>query len=238
MTKKNQYSLVNTKTLINFKKKTITKFYCVNVKEFQNKKKLSEIKNEILKYYYLLKKARISLPRIYKIYSDELNIVCVMSYHGKNIFELGLDHKNFYDYLHKIENILKVLFSLKKKKDVMLDPHIKNFVFDKNQKLYYVDLYQPLTKSYIKERISKSKNIFKKMIVKKNFMYFQSKFLIEHFVADLIATNKFFKVYIFFLFTYLQSRGYYNKSFQYFKSIVYKIINVENKRKTNKIYLI
>lgn len=87
--------------------------------------------------------------------------------------------------LNKMEIILNgVILILNdcEKKKIDIDPHFKNFTI-MNDKIYYVDMFPPLTKQYINLLIKYNKNI--KYKIKSHLKTWSYKILKQHFIADL-----------------------------------------------------
>ena len=76
---------------------------------------------------------------------EDLNYV--VPYHGKNLIEQELTPPTFNQYGHFIEKIFEVLKNAYIA-GVSLDPHVKNFVFDQEEAITYVDIYPPYLEEY------------------------------------------------------------------------------------------
>lgn len=237
--KLNKFSKINTGTKI-LKKKNgeifIDKNFKINVDSMKNKKTLKIILKLVKSYFNRVKSSGIKIPNLIflKIKSDK--ILCRMDYKGKNLIQKGLKFYNIKKFSKNIDGILDIIFIAKSKK-IMLDPHIKNFVIDKNENVFYVDIYPPYSKNYQKLR----QYFFKKNeneILINNFKYFYPRNLFYHFVSDIIKIDLNFEKNLNFFYEKLKRKKFILSNKKFFKKKVFEIANTEILRENKKYYLI
>lgn len=229
-----KFTEINTKGKL-IKNKFI-KIFNINFIKDPNPKILLFVKKEILSHYSQLKKNKIFLPKLNYLKIKEKKIYCSMSYEGQNLIEKGFTHKNFIENLHYLFQSLDIIYLAFKNK-VYIDPHIKNFVI-KNNKMKYVDIYQPLTTKYIKFRIKNSLSTSEKKIVRQNFIFFSYRYIFFHFFADLIKINHGFLKYKNLYLKILKDRYLIKINEKKFIKLIKKIKTTEIKRSNLGIFLI
>ena len=116
---------------------------------------VSELKKLVDKYITDLKKANIPIPAILNSKIEEETIVYETKYCGKNIIELGFKIEKFDLFKNHIAKMAQILKKAMKK-NIYFDPHPKNFVFDNNDEIFYVDFYPPYSDNLKKIRISQA----------------------------------------------------------------------------------
>ena len=149
---------------------------------------VSELKKLVDKYVTDLKKANIPIPAILNSKIEEETIVYETKYCGKNIIELGFKIEKFDLFKNHIAKMAQILKKAMKK-NIYFDPHPKNFVFDNNDEIFYVDFYPPYSDNLKKIRISQA-SIEHAEIIDKNFSFFTKDFLPEHFCGDFLNIDK------------------------------------------------
>ena len=149
---------------------------------------VSELKKLVDKYITDLKKANIPIPAILNSKIEEETIVYETKYCGKNIIELGFKIEKFDLFKNHIAKMAQILKKAMKK-NIYFDPHPKNFVFDNNDEIFYVDFYPPYSDNLKKIRISQA-SIEHAEIIDKNFSFFTKDFLPEHFCGDFLNIDK------------------------------------------------
>jgi hypothetical protein len=230
-----KFSKINTE--IKFVNNKILKIYNINHTKQIDIKMLRFIKNEILNYYNEIKKSNILTADLYNLKIKNKKIHCSMSYEGKNLLQSGLSYKNYLENLNYVIQCLDLL-NLAYKNKIFIDPHIKNFVLNKEKEIKYVDIYQPLTSRYMKYRINQSTSLLEKKIIKKNFDYFSYKYIFFHFFADLVKVNKNFLKYKNLYLKIIEDKYSVKVSKINFLKIIYKIKKIELQREKLKIFLI
>lgn len=141
-------------------------------------------------YISQFKKAGIPLPKIEESYVENGRVVFVSRYCGENILEkLGKEKPENLIKLHKDE-ILKMLdiIRLSQKNGLYLDPHVKNFIFDK-EGIHYTDFAPPYTQEYFRFKIKFVKDKDRKFMGK-IFNIFSPSEVGYHFMADLIKMDE------------------------------------------------
>lgn len=229
--KLSKYSVNNTLFKIVGKNKII-KFFEINIKELKNLKNRKMIFNEIKRYHSSLSSNGVPVPKVLNLKIQKNKFYCMMDYKGKNLLNY-LNDKNFFNKINRILPILKII----KNKKILFDPHIKNFVSNKDD-IFYVDIYPPYTKKYISLRKKYFLNKKEKELIQKNFKIFGPNFLAAHFFGDIVKEkpklmNKF--------------KSFYNLSYKLkltsvtrktFYRQVKMIIDTEQKREKHNFYLI
>jgi hypothetical protein len=150
------------------------------------------VNKNILSYHEHLKK---NLVRIPKLIFHNKKLEFHFEYCGESLSEI-VKKKNIPK--NKINIILKGVSEILNKcerKKIDLDPHFKNFTI-KNNQIFYVDLFPPMTNDYKKLLLNNNKNI--KTYISEHFNMYSYKLIKHHFLADLKKTkniNQFFYFY-------------------------------------------
>ena len=195
-----------------------------------------DLKKLIDKYLLSIKECDIPIPNIIQSYVEGEFIVYEISYCGKNIIELGFDILKFDDFK---SYIIKMLSVLKKVVDrnIYFDPHPKNFVFNEENAIFYVDFFPPYTDSLKEMRVSVAQED-EVEIIEKNFSFLTGGFLAEHFCGDFLNIDKksesiFDKIY------FLEKEiGITKNSKKTFIELAKYIRYIEDLRLQKKIYLL
>ena len=195
-----------------------------------------DLKKLIDKYLLTIKECDIRIPNIIQSYVDGEFIVYEIPYCGKNIIELGFDILKFEDFK---DHIIKMLSVLKKAVDnnIYFDPHPKNFVFNEENEIFYVDFFPPYTDSLKEMRLSVAQEN-EVEIIKKNYSFLTGEFLAEHFCGDFLNIDKksesiFDKIY------FLEKEmGITKNSQKIFMEVAKYIRFIEDLRLEKKIYLL
>jgi len=180
-----QFSVISTKIEKDSKNNIIRKKYKKNV---ELPLSTSDLKKLVDNYIADLKKADIPIPEILKSELEGDTIVYETRFCGKNIIELGFKIEKFdffKKYISKMVQILKIAME----KNIYFDPHPKNFVFDDNDEIFYVDFYPPYSHNLKKIRKSQA-SIEHAKIIDKNFSFFTKDFLPEHFCGDFLNIDE------------------------------------------------
>lgn len=114
------------------------------------------------------------------------------------------------------------------KKRIDIDPHFKNFTI-MNNKIYYVDMFPPLTRQYVKLLIKYNQNI--KYKIKNHLKTWNYKIIKQHFIADL-KKSKFINRKFYFC-----TKKYFlkKKTIPYINyKLINKIIHIEEKNLKDK----
>ena len=189
------------------------------------KKNVSLVNKNILNYYKLLKKNLIPVP---KLISHNKNLEYSFEYCGESLSEL-LKKK----YISKkrmnliLEEISKILDKCEKM-TIDLDPHFKNFTL-KNNRVFYVDLFPPMTNEYRRLLIQINPNI--KNLISKHLDTYKYNLIKHHFLADLKKTKNINKDFYFYSKKFFIVKGILNK-INY--KLINKIIKIENKNLNSK----
>lgn len=176
-----KFSVVSTSIEYDENKNTIKKKYKKNtLLPLSN----IELKKLIDHYIISLKKSKIPTPEIIQSFIENDYIIYETKYCGKNIIELGFKISKFDNFR---SHILKMLYIIRKamRSNIYFDPHPKNFVFNKNEEIFYVDFYPPYTDS-LKDMILSVVDLSHKEIISKNYSFFTKDFLPEHFCGDFL----------------------------------------------------
>ena len=235
----NNYSVLNTKTNIRKKNsyKILDKKFSFNVRGMTEKKIVKKVFLMIKKYYSQILESGINIPKIENISLRSNKIVCSMNYEGKNLIEKKFNYSNvqlFSKYLDKIFEIIK----LAKKNKIKIDPHIKNFVINSQDQVFYVDIFPPYCKEYETLRELFYQTEEEKKICNQNFTFFNSSNLFYHFVSDIIKIDTRFHYKIDFFYKKLRKIKAINSSKSFFKKKVIQIMKIEKLRIKKKYFLV
>lgn len=196
-----------TKVKLN-KKRQIKKVYKINTIPAKYHK---SINNEILKYYTKLSKCE-NIPKLIK---NKKNLEFYFEYCGTSLFDIlqkkSLTKVRMEKILYGVAQILN--FCEKNKIDI--DAHFKNFTF-LNNKIYFVDIFPPLTKKYLRLLTYYNKEIKNNII--QHLCTWNYKFIKEHFIADLKKSKFINRNFYFF------AKKYFIKN-RVIKKFSYKKIN-------------
>ena len=235
----NRYSVLNTNTKIIYSKKykIFEKTFKLNIPQMNKKLIQKQVIKMIKDYYYEINNSEILVPEIISLKIKSKKIICRMKYEGKNFIEKKsktLSEEILKDNLNNIFAILKIA----KLKKIRIDPHIKNFVINSKNQIFYVDIFPPYTDKYENLRSKYYKTHDEKFICNKNFTFFYPINLFYHFVADLIKFNKIYKTKIGFIYNKLVDMGFIKSSKKFFIKKINKIIEIEQLRIKKNYYLI
>ena len=180
-----KFSVLSTRIERDSKRNLIRKKYKKNIGLTLS---ILELKKLVDKYISELKNANIPIPAIINSKLEGETIVYETKYCGKNIIELGFKIEKF-DMFKK--HIAKMAQILKKAmiNNIYFDPHPKNFVFDDNDEIFYVDFYPPYSDKLKKIRMSQASTEDAE-IIDKNFSFFTKDFLPEHFCGDFLNIDE------------------------------------------------
>lgn len=236
--KKNNFSVLNTRTNIRKKNdyKILDKKFTFNVIGMKNNKITKKVFLMVKKYYSQILKSNINIPKVDNIFLKSNKIICSMRYEGQNLIEKGFNYKNihiFSKYLDIIFDIIKIA----KRKKIKIDPHIKNFVINSKNQVFYVDIFPPYSEDYEKIRELFYQSVGEKKICKQNFKFFNSSSLPYHFVSDIIKIDSRFFNKLDFFYKKLKKIHAINSRKIFFKKKVIKIMEIEKLRIKKKYYL-
>lgn len=197
------------KTKIVFNKKTILKKFILKTIPLNEAKKINQF---VRKYHATLYKNSLNIP---KLISHNNKLEFKFEYCGHSLVTIlkkkKLTKKNMSSILKQITDFLKMCET----KKIGIDPHFKNFTI-LNQKIYFVDVYPPVTKNFTKLLIKYNPSIKKQINDHlSNYAYNKVK---HHFLADLKKTKNINKKF------YEYSKKYFVKN-KILKKINYKLIN-------------
>ena len=149
--KKNTFSKINTQSKIIKQNGKIffDKHFAINVASMKNKKILKEILKLIKIYFTKIRSSGIKIPKVLNLKIQSNKILCRMDYKGKNLIQKGLRFSNIRSFTKNLDDILEIISKAKRNK-IMLDPHIKNFVVDSDENIFYVDIFPPYSFKYQK----------------------------------------------------------------------------------------
>ena len=175
---KNNFSINDTS--IEFKKDCVKKTYILKKIPNKETKKVSKL---ILKYYFDLKKSKISIPKLLSSNGLTFNFENC----GSSLMDILKKDNITFTHMENLLNQIEVILKKCRKNNIGLDPHIKNFICLDN-KVFYVDTFPPVSKEYIS------------LLTKYNFEYsreirlhlknYNPDKLAYHFLADLKKTKE------------------------------------------------
>jgi len=203
-----------------------------------DKSMCKNIQRMILRYISSIKKAGIPVPEVKEYSIKEGKLFFVFEYKGINIIQM-IGNKKPDEFFEKHAVIFSEIINIIKKAqeaDLFLDPHIKNFVIDK-EKIYYVDFFPPYSPKYNKLVIEKSGED-KQEIVKENLSYFNPKELGCHFAADLLKLSLDYMSIMAELHKLLKKEGIVSSSYEEFLKKADLIKKIEQERIKRNIFLI
>lgn len=210
-------------TSIKLNKNSIKKTFLLKTIPKSETKKVSK---NINKYYLQLKQSGVRLPKLIK-YKD---LQYTFEYCGNSLIDV-LNKKTISEkrMINIIEQILSILKSSINNK-TSLDPHIKNFTI-KNNIVYYVDTFPPVTEEYIKILIKA--NAKNKSNILKHLSTWKPHKIMYHYLADLKKTRSIDRRFYFLSKKLIISKGYIRK-FSIEK--VNHIINIESSNLENRTF--
>jgi len=213
------------KTLVKLKNKNqIFKKYIINSIP---KKYYQIINKNICLYHKELYDCSNGIP---KLLFNKDNLEFYFQFCGKSLYKV-LQTKKMSKKKMKVilDGVITILNECEKNK-IDIDPHFKNFTV-KNNKIYFVDIFPPLTKAYISLLTKYNKNIKKKII--SHIGTWNHRIIKQHFIADL-KKSKFINRKF-----YYYTKEYFLKK-KIIKKINYKLINkiikIEEKNLKNKMF--
>ncbi len=235
----NNYSVLKTKTNIRKKNnyKILNKKFSFNVRGMRDKKITKKVFLMIKKYYSQIAKSGINIPKMNNISLKSNKIICSMNYEGKNLIEKNFNYSNAQLFSNNLDKIFEII-KIAKKKQIKIDPHIKNFVINSQNKIFYVDIFPPYSKDYEVLRELFYQTIEEKKICKKNFTFFNSSNLFYHFVSDIIKIDSRFFNKLDFFYKKLRKIKAINSSKSFFKKKVIQIMEIEKLRVKKNYFLI
>jgi hypothetical protein len=143
------------------------------------KKKYNLINDCIINYHKILFKNCEGIP---KLISNKKNLEFKFEYCGESCSKILQKRKISIKEMNIIlEGVTKIINACVKKK-IDIDPHFKNFTV-KNNSIYFVDLYPPMNKKFIKILLNYNKNIKDK--ITNHLKTYSYKNIKHHFLADL-----------------------------------------------------
>jgi len=231
--KLNEFSVVSTNVTLDKSIGLITKKYLMNVDLGIS---TIHLKGLVDKYFLSIKEADIPIPEILQSYIEDELLVYETIYCGQNIIELGFDVSKFSFYKTHINKMLETI-KLAIKSNIHFDPHPKNFVFDDNDEIRYVDFFPPYD-DYLKSKRLHYAAQDEVQLIKENFKFFTKDFLVEHFCGDFLNIDKSSELIFEEIFQMAKDIGIYSDSFENFKSKAKNIRRVEDTRLQRKIFLL
>tara|TARA_B100000035_G_C21033006_1_gene569376 strand:- start:3269 stop:3793 length:525 start_codon:yes stop_codon:yes gene_type:complete len=164
-------------------------------------------------------------------------ITYVFDYAGESVLDM-MDSNNIKNNSNSKKIIQKIFAIIKRAQDakIFFDPHPKNFVL-KNEVLTYVDFTPPWTSPYFELRKNLASAMDKEVL--ENFFYCMHwEQLGFHIAGDLLKIDPNNEDNLFFFYEELIDKGMVNGDFELFCTCAKKIIERENMREKNKIFLL
>ncbi len=177
----NKFSVISTNVEYDRTNNIIRKTYSMNVHIDIT---TIELKTLIDKYLLSIQDINIPISKIVNSYVEGDHIVYESEYCGRNIIELGFDISKFDNFKIYIAKMLEIV-KLAKDNDLYFDPHPKNFVFNGDNDIFYVDFFPPYT-DYLKDKRLHSAKNSEIQIIDENYQFFTKGFLAEHFCGDFL----------------------------------------------------
>ncbi len=193
---------------------------------------IAEFKKYLLDYIARLEKAKIPLPKLKSSEVKGNKVIFATEFIEGNLLKKiekegieSLTRQNR-KYLDKIVEILKAAIKHK----VCLDPHIKNFLFNKKTgKVFYIDFSPPYTKEYLSYRMKFSHGEDKQFL-KKFFKRFCPDELGYHFISDMLKVDSSHENTIKEIYSILRKNGIISAPFDKSMKIVRFIRQVEEEK--------
>jgi len=146
-----------------------------------------ELKALIDQYIVDIKTSKIPLPEVKESFIVKDSLIYICRYEGPNIIQQFTTHNLLLgDGSEALEQTIQILAKAKKK-NLFIDPHPKNFVWN-GERVHYVDFCPPYVKDYMEMRTGMARNE-ERDIVEKNFSYFGPEYLFYHFAGDFFNVN-------------------------------------------------
>ncbi len=227
------FSVFSNDIALDTEKGIITKTYSLNVDVDISHHELKKLMDD---YILSMRKANINIPKVIDSSSDEHSITYVCEFCGRNIVEIGLTMDTFLNFKIHIKRMLEMV-SLAMKNRLYFDPHPKNFVFDKNDNIYYVDFFPPYTKELKEKRLAIAKESEKK-IISDNYDYFHDNFLPPHFCGDFLNINPKFEIFFSEIYNEASNLEIVSDSLEEFIAVAKSIRRTEDLRIERKIDLL
>jgi hypothetical protein len=229
----NDFSVVSTNVELDTKSNIIKKTYSKNVEIDITTIELKELMDH---YIHSLKVSNITIPEIVSSYIQDDKVVYECEFCGKNIVEAGLKKSNFDKFIPSITKMLK-LINQAILNDLYFDPHPKNFVFNKDNNIFYVDFFPPYS-DYLKSKRLQVAKTNEKQIISENYQFFTKDFLAAHFCGDFLNIDHNFVEVFDKIYAIVKSIGMYTGSLTDFTSEAKYVRHIEDKRLQQDIYLL
>jgi len=229
----NDFSVVSTNIEYDHISNIIRKTYSMNTSIDIT---VTELKILIDEYLVSIQDANIPISKIINSYVKGSYLVYESKYCGKNIIELGFDMSKFDDFTIYIAKMLEVVKKAKYS-GIYFDPHPKNFVFNTEGDIFYVDFFPPYT-DYLKAKRLNCASKDEIQIIEENYQFFTKEFLAEHFCGDFLnidlnAEDIFEKIY-----SMSKDIGLYTGSLNDFVCKAKHIRHIEDMRVKKNIFLL
>ena len=178
----------------------------------------------------------INIPKTIESFSDKNSVTYVCKFSGRNIIELGLSVDTFNNFRQHIKKMLQVI-NLAMKNQLYFDPHPKNFVFDENNNIYYVDFFPPYSKKLKEKRLAIAKKD-EINVISDNYDYFYGDFLPFHFCGDFLNIDPGYEDYFYDIYDEAVNLHMVSKTCHEFIAMAKSIRLTEDERIQRKIDLL
>ena len=121
--------------------------------------------------------------------------------------------------------------------DLYFDPHPKNFVFNKNDDIFYVDFFPPYS-DYLKAKRLQVAKSNEKQIIDENYQLFTKEFLVVHFCGDFLNIDLKFEGVFDKIYAIAKNMGIYTGTLMDFASEAKHVRHIEDTRLQQDIYLL
>ena len=173
-----KYSTFND-TSIKLSGKKIKKIFILKTipKKYEDK-----VSNLIVQYYNQLKRADISIPKLYK--KNKLNFT--FEFCGESLLNKLKNKKIEDSFIDDVLEQITIILRKCVKHKIALDPHIKNFTINDGI-IYYVDTFPPVLDGYID--LLTQYNYPNKTFILRHLNTFKYNRIMYHFLADIKKTK-------------------------------------------------
>lgn len=203
-------------------KKQVLKKYTINTLP---KKYHKFINKQINIYHKSLYKGCNAIP---KMISNKKDLEFCFQYCGESLYEIIQNKSLTIKKMHLIfDGVINILNQCEKNK-LDIDPHFKNFTMKKD-KVYFVDIFPPLTKNYI--RLLTNYNLNIKSDITNHISTWKFNIIKHHFLADLKKSKFINRKFYILAKKYFLSQNVLKK-IDY--SLINKIIRIEEKNLKSK----
>lgn len=227
------FSVFNNNISLDSKKSIITKVYSLNEEIGITHYDLKKLMDDYIESMTL---SGINIPKTIDSFCDSSSVTYVCKFSGRNIIELGLSIDTFHNYKQHIKKMLQSIH-LAMKNQLHFDPHPKNFVFDENNNIYYVDFFPPYTQKLKEKRLAIAEKNERK-IISDNYNFFYGDFLPCHFCGDFLNIDQRYEDHFFDIYNEAVNLNIVSKTFDEFITMAKSIRRTEDERLQRKINLL